>query len=118
MGKKPQAGDEFRVKFPFYVDVYNGQDDSGPYQEEVWIPGCRSQMLPPDDCECVAQGEGEMVLTVVDTFKPGKYPERVFYTRKFIDPDGKEFGRGKLRMTTIPAFMRRCSGYYYEYRIS
>jgi hypothetical protein len=79
-----KSGQEYRVKFPFYENDDHGHDQHFPYSSGLWIPGCRSVMSPPDDCEFAADGEGEMVLTVVDTFKPGKYPERVFYTRKFM----------------------------------
>ena len=58
---------------------------------------------------------GSMVLTVVDVFKPGRYPARVFYTRQWIDPDGKVFGKSALRMTTVSAFLRRTRGYMHDF---
>lgn len=111
------AGQEFRVKFPFVADVFSGHDVDGPYQEDTWRPGVRSIDVYPDDSEFVADAEGEMILTVVDIYKPGKYPERVFYTRSWVDPDGKEFGKGKLFIATTPTFKRRASGYYHPYRV-
>lgn len=113
-----QEGNSYTVKFPFFGDVYHGYDASGSFQEETWRPGCRSEFCAPDDCEWVADGEGEMVLTIVSIHKPGRYPERIFYTRTFIDPEGREFGSSKLRMTTTPTFKKRVAGYYYEYRIN
>lgn len=112
-----ETGKQYEVKFPFVVDVYNGYDEGGEFQEETWKPGCRPEECGPDDMELVADGEGEMILTIVDVHKPGKYPERVFYIRKWRDPDGKEFGAGKLHITTTPTFKRRAAGYYHAYRV-
>ena len=110
-------GREYEVKFPFVTDIYSGFDEDGPFVKETWRPGCRSECVYPDDSELVADGEGVMILTIVDVHKPGKYPERVFYTRKWRDPDGKEFGVGNLNITTTQAFKRRASGYHYAYRV-
>lgn len=92
-------------------------EEDGPYEFESWRPGTRGEAVYPDDCEEVADGEGEMILTVIDVFKPGKYPERVFYTRKWKDPDGKIFGKNLLKITVVSAFKRRISGYFYDYRL-
>lgn len=109
-------GQQFEVKFPFVLDTYTRWNGGDPETEETWKPGCRDEGCPPDDTELVADAEGEMILTVIDVHKPGHYPERVFYTRKWRDPDGKEFGATKLHITTTPTFKRRASGYYYPYR--
>jgi len=110
-------GQEYRVKYPFYFCIHHRYDENGLYQDEVWIPGTRSQHVEPDDSEAIADGEGEMILRVVSIHKPGRFPTRVFYTRKYVDPDGKEFGSGKLHMTTTQTFRRRASAFYYEYRV-
>lgn len=41
----------------------------------------------------------------------------MFYTRKWVDPDGVEFGKNKLHITTLATFRRRAAGYYHEYRL-
>ena len=112
-----EAGQQYEVEFPFITDVYSEWDEEGEHQEETWRPGCRNIDCAPDDTELVADGVGEMLLTIVDVHKPGKYPERVFYTRKWRDPEGKEFGAGKLHITTTPTFKRRAAGYYHPYRV-
>ena len=112
-----KIGKQYKVKFPFVGTVYNGYDHDGYFQEESWKPGCRSEQVDQYDFEFVADGEGVMILTIIDIHKPGKYPERVFYTRKWRDPEGKEFGAMKLHITTTPTFKRRASGYYHAYRI-
>lgn len=112
-----EIGKNYEVKFPFVGIVYNVYDHDGLYQDEGWKPGCRSEPVHPDDFELVADGEGEMILTIVDIHKPGKYQERVFYARKWRDPDGKEFGSGRLHITTTTTFKRRAAGYYHAYRV-
>jgi len=116
-GVKIEIGSEFIVKFPFYKGdtvFFNGSELQ---PDEAWIPGCKSEYVPPDDSELVADGEGQMILTVVDVHKPGRYQERVFYTRRWIDPDGCDFGIGKLHIITTTYFKHRASGYYHEYRL-
>lgn len=59
-----------------------------------------------------------MVLDVVATFKPGRFPERVFYTRRWIDPDGREFGKtNKLRATTTAHFRSLLKGYRHDFEV-
>ena len=112
------VGQTINVKFPFHLKVWAKHDVGGEvYPEETWVPGCRDEIKYPDDSERVADGMGEMILDVVDIHKPGRYPERVFYTRKWIDPDGNEFSSGRLQITTIPTLKKRAAGYYYPYRV-
>ena len=119
MIEKPpiKVGSTYRVKFPFVAESHAVFGDEAPVPDETWRPGVRWEQCSPEDFEAVAEAEGEMILTVVDTHKPGRYPERVFYTRKWIDPDGKEFGDERLRITTTGTFRRRATGYYHKYRI-
>ena len=114
-----QTGQEFVVKFPFVETDYTYYDvvTECVQCEETWRPGTNSEDIPPEDTGAVADGEGEMILTIVDIHKPGRYPERVFYTRKFVDPDGKLFGSNKLHITTTPTFKKRAAGYYHAYRV-
>ena len=110
-------GQIIKVEFPFYVGKHVKHDFDGIYEDEVWIPGCKDSLLPPDDFELIAEGMGKMILEIVDIHKPGKYPERVFYTRRWVDPEGNEFGARKLHITTTPTFKRRAASYYHPYRI-
>ena len=93
-------------------------------KEEGWRPGCT---LETDENawsyfpekHYVADGVGSMVLDVVATFKPGRFPERVFYTRRGVDPDGREFGKpNKLRVTTIAHFRSLLKGYRHHFEVS
>lgn len=115
----PQAGDVFRVRYPFVRCKATICGEDGPEEIDSWRPGVSIELWGPegDDTEIVANGEGEMVLTVIDVHKPGRFPTRVFYTRKFIRPDGASFGKGGLRMTTVEAFKRRAAGYQLAYAV-
>ena len=114
-----EQGSVFRVKYPFIrceVDVPS-DIEQGYETIKSWQPGTREEWIEPDDQESVCDDEGEMVLTVVDVFKPTGFPQRVFFTRRWVDPEGKEFGKGKLHIMTAQAFNRRARGYMHEYTI-
>jgi hypothetical protein len=127
MSEKIQAEQTYTVAgYPFvrYVANLLDEDDGNPYQTEGWRPGCTKE---EDDLGehgyqawvYVADGTGSMVLDVVATFKPGRFPERVFYTRRWIDPDGREFGKtGKLRIATTGQFRRLLKGYRHPFEVS
>ena len=113
-----KIGETYRVKYPFIMAEHTTVDlDGQPVCKECWRPGTRDEFVPPDTGEAVADDEGAMLLTVVDIHKPGRYPERVFYTRKWEDPEGGAFGATKLHITTTPTFKRRATSFYYEYRV-
>lgn len=105
------------IPYPFVrckVEVFDGE---APRMIESWRPGIEDWM-PNAYCEGkYADGMGSMTLTEVSRHKPGKYPERVFYTRKFTTPDGVLFGKGGLRMTTATRFARLCKGYAHPFVI-
>lgn len=115
----PSAGDVFHVRYPFIRETVTLCGEDGFYEARTWRPGVSIENVGPygEDTDIVANGEGEMILTVVDTFKPGRFPRRVFYTRQFVDPNGYRFGKSGLRMTTVDAFRRRASGYQLAYDV-
>ena len=109
--------DVYTVKFPFVRSSYVDWSDGEGIEVKFWQPGTRVEMVYPDDTELFADGEGKMVLKVISIHKPGKYPERIFYTRKFIDPDGKFFGKGNLHIAVVSKFRRLAESYYYDYTV-
>ena len=126
MSIKIEAGQTHTVAgYPFVRYVANLADDEGcGYQTEGWRPGCTLETDEnaggyfPEN-HYVANGVGSMVLDVVATFKPGRFPERVFYTRCWIDPDGREFGKpSKLRVTTAAHFRSLLKGYRHPFEVS
>lgn len=109
-----EIGVEYKVKCPFVRDTYTEFDEDGPHQTLTWRPGVTWELVMPDDSEPVANGEGYVLYYVVDIHKlPKPYPARVFYTRKWIDPAGKKFGKNALHITTLQAFKRKLEVYRY-----
>lgn len=72
---------------------------------------------PSGDTDCIAHGLGFQRVTVISKHKPGKFPARVFYVRKWEDPDGKVWGKGKLHITTEAAFKGLVRGYRHEFEL-
>lgn len=118
-----KAGDVFRVKFPFVrceVDVPDSDPEGVGFATiQSWKPGVEFVERPPygEDSDTICHGEGEMILTVIDTHKPGRFPARVFYTRSWVTPDGNAFGKGNLHITTAAAFKRRATRYMHDYEV-
>jgi hypothetical protein len=117
-------GAVFNVSFPFVRDTWMAhdfdEDGAGSREVQTWKPGTRFEARGREGeyTECFADGMGVMVLTVVSVHKPGKYRPRVFYVRRWIDPDGKEFGVRKLRMSGIAAFKTICNGYRFPFEMT
>lgn len=118
-----EAGVVFSVAHPFCREKVSlpGDDPEGPYSVETmsWRPGIRYEYgdnAYGDDPDTVKEydGMGAQILTVVAVFKPGRFPTRVFYTRKWRTPDGKEFGKGGLRIKITSAFKRLIAGYRFQ----
>jgi hypothetical protein len=111
------AGQVICVVYPFVRDTYTYWDEEGGIEAPTWRPGVRYEDCGPEDVEAVADGEGQVEFTVVDTFKPGRYPTRVFLTRKFVTPDGKKFGKDKLHIWTVEKLRRLGRGFQVGYRL-
>jgi hypothetical protein len=108
-----KPGDVFVNDYPFVRTVYQEWDEDGHSDVKSWKPGVEYEAYGPegDYTLMVADGTGRQTLTVVDVHKPGRYPTRVFYTVKWMTPEGKEFGKGGLKITTLDAFKRRARGF-------
>lgn len=116
----------YKFEYPFVRDIYLGGevDESYNYtssEELSWKPSTYQKMRTDsgfsDEPEYLnyADGLGYCVFDVVSIHRPFPFQTRVFYTRKFINPDGVEFGKNKLHNTTLGWFKRRISGYRYPY---
>lgn len=110
-------GDVFTITYPFVRGEYveGGFATAETPSVPSWLPGVEWRDITAEDSAPFADAEGKCLFTVVGTFKPGHYPERVFYTRKFVDPDGKEFGKTALRIATLDKFRRLAIGYRDDY---
>ena len=99
------------IRYPFHRGTFIEEDYDGRRESPTWNVGpldVRDQYGQPT---YVAHGWGKMLIKVVSRHKPGKYPERIFYTRQWEDPDGKQFGKTCLRITTAQRFKRLISGF-------
>lgn len=114
MSDLPAVGDVFTVRYPF---VRRDAADAEIDEDYPWKPGTRSQ-TGPDDIWAEADALGTLELTVVSVHKPGKYPTRVFFTRQFIDPDGKRFGKQGCRIATLEKFRRLSTRFGYDYELA
>ena len=114
--KLPQAGDVLTIIHPFCRIMFGAE--IGEENKLCWRPGIEMVECGPYDHEAMAHGLGFQRLTVHGVFKPGRFPTRVFYTREFIDPDGKVFGNGKCRITSLGPFRVKARGYRNAFRIA
>lgn len=114
-GREIVVGQSYEVDCPFLRDTYEHFDEGGQSTLHTWRPGIRWETYGDsyfNQSEPVADGVGKVIYTVIDLHKlPRPYPPRVFFTRKWVDPDGKSFGKGALRIMTAEAFRRRLSAY-------
>ena len=118
-------GATYHVPYPFVRDTYEAWDyDEAQVSTTVpcWKPGVRAtgtQNTYGDAYAFEADGEGTQVLTLISRHHPGKpYRERVFYTQSWVDPHGKAFGKGTLRMTTLQRFAGMTHGYHHAFALT
>lgn len=112
-----EIGHTYEVPYPFIRDTVSLPDDEGSATVESWVPGVKYEYRPDrsDANSMFASAMGAMLLTPVSTHKPGTYPERVFYTRRWRSPDGRKFGKTQLLVTTVTAFRTLLRGYRYPF---
>ena len=122
----PTPGAFFEGRYPFFREKVSlpPDDPEGGYREtETWRPGTYSEVCghgyDGEPCtHTVADGIGTIILTVVSVHRPGTYPTRVFFTRRWRDPDGKEFGKTKLHIAVASKFYALSRGYRHDYEMS
>lgn len=114
-----KSGDLFAVPYPYFRETVDLPPDdpegTGPNTVQSWRPGTQAESDGGYGVQSAADAMGAMLLTVIDVYKPGRFPARVFFTRQWRDPEGKVFGKGGLRITTVPAFLRRTKGYMHDF---
>jgi hypothetical protein len=119
---KYHAGQEIRAPYPFIRTSYEAMPegpDEVPVEKPTWRPGVEHELTDNTGSTITyADMMGEVYYQVVAIFKPGTFPERIFFVRQWIDPDGRWFGKGKLHITTTQAFRRLCGGYRHDFEMS
>lgn len=103
----------FNVPYPMIRAEFEDFDGA---TKKTWRPGVRYD--GDEYLEASADGLGKMVLTVVSVHKPGRFPTRVFYTRQWITPEGKPFGKGSLKIATTDKFRRIAARYQHYFEIA
>ena len=118
MGKRIsfEPGQTIEVpNYPFVRFVFRGCDNDGPFSDDGWRPGCEKD-VEEGGVDYAADGLGAMLLEVVQVVKlPGGFAPRVFYVRRWRDPDGKVFGKRRCRVTTTSAFAKLMKGYRHDF---
>ena len=110
-----EAGQVFTVAYPFVRGMTLDMDVDGSREVPTWNPGVEWREGVEDDW-AIADGVGEMILEVVSVHRPPGWPTRVFYTRKWRDPEGgRPFGRRRLRVTTTGHFRTLIRGYRHPF---
>lgn len=108
-----EPGMVIEVRHPFIRSTYTVMEEDCDYEIPCWCPGTKRRDGGAFTDQ--ADGEGQQILTVVSLHTPGTYPERVFYTRQWRDPDGKVFGKRALQSCSRRKFATMCHAYRYPY---
>lgn len=102
-------------RYPFVREVYTDEEMSSSL---TWRPGSIHDMGDPYSGDrFIAHGTGQMELTIVQVVPITGWPTRVFYVRHFIDPDGRRFGKRRLKVTTEGHFRKLARGYRHGFDI-
>jgi hypothetical protein len=109
-GNDLAKGAVFRAPYPFIRGKVTLMDEDGYSEVATWRPGVRADGM-------FADALGEIILTVVSVHKPGRFPTRVFFTRRWRSPAGREFGKSACRCVTAEKFRRLARGYAHEFAI-
>ena len=109
---KISVGSEFEMAYPFQIIENCIGNRYQPETHEDWYPGCK--VTEEEDGSgyryeryFTANGEGKVIYKVLAIVgMPDKYIDRVVFIRTLIDPGGKKYGRGEVRMLTNTLFER------------
>ncbi len=112
------AGDAIEFPYPFIRGEFDKWDEEGSYKVLSWQPGVRYEENGYSGTVTIADGIGKQMVNVISIHKPGRFPERVFFTRRWETPDGIIFGKKHLRMKTTQVFRKLVAGYEYEYELA
>lgn len=108
-------GNEYEMVFPFYKIKFNASIGyfGSPDTEacSFWYAGCNLEIEScensPDDRFFTANAEGKVIYKILSIAEmPGRFKDRVIFKRWLIDPDGKKYNNGEVRMLTTMSFLR------------
>ena len=118
---KYEAGQVLERWTPFILEdkeIMSFDPDIGPGSTTIksWRPGTRSEPIGPEDARPVWDGDGAEIRTIVAIVKIDNRTTRILYRRRWRKPDGEEFGKNTVRMTTPSALSMWQSGRGSYYR--
>jgi len=109
----PTVGAYYEIGYPFIRDATN----AGGFAK--WKPGCRwDRSVARYDRVGKCDAMGTMLVSVKGVYTPPSYPTRVFFTKRWIDPSGSEFGRNTLRCYALGAFTYLVKGFKHPFEIA
>lgn len=113
-----EARSRIEVPYPFVRTTYEEMDENGISTVKAWKPGTEHRFDRHVGKVWEADRMGHQILIEVSSHSPGKgFAERIFYQRRWRDPDGTEFGKKLLRVTTRAMFTRMKGGYRHHFRL-
>lgn len=111
---KYETGQTYERWTPFIVEdkELSSFDEGGASTRKIkhWRPGVRHEPVYPDDSKPVWDGDGAELRRIVAVVQIDGGGTRVLYRRTWRRPDGGEFGKARVRMTTPSAFSAWRSG--------
>lgn len=118
-----EVGKTYEIRFPFKLGEYHpypdwedpaaGGTQAMPVARETWVPGWDEHENYYGTVH-ICDGWGAELRSVVSVHKPGRYPERVFYVRQWRDPNGRVFGKARLRVLASRDFRAWARGDRYR----
>ena len=108
MPMKYEVGQSYERWTPFIVEdkELSGFDEDGGWSRPIkhWRPGVNNKFIAPDARAPVWDGDGAELRRIVAVVKIEGGGVRILYRRTWRRPDGGEFGKARVRMTTPSAF--------------
>ena len=107
------------IKVPFHY--------WGHGEEDGYLPGCEhvkeEEYTGHNDGEAryhesgyyVATDWGHMLINEIQRVSITGYEDRIFYTRRWRDPEGKEFGKSDLKCKGARAFKQMLKGWRHPF---
>lgn len=101
---KLAVGQVWEKDTPFIKGTRTDVPEDGAFEAVNWHPGVRYVPCAPDDFTSEWDGLGAEIRSIVAIVSVDRGPPRVLYRKHWRRPDGGEFGRRRVCMTTPSGF--------------
>lgn len=98
-----EVGQIHEVRTPFIVEDREIPSDDGLLTIKSWRPGVENDQIDDWETRTWCHGYGAEIRRIVAVVDADG-SRRILYRRTFRRPDGGEFGKAKVRMTTPSGF--------------